>query len=85
MRHRATPSFWQHFDRLPANVQQVARTAFVLARQNPKHPSVHLKKVGRFWSARVGIHYRALAVEQGDDLVWFWIGTHAEYESLIKR
>jgi hypothetical protein len=85
VRHRATPSFWQHFDRLPANVQQLARTTFVLARHNPKHPFVHLKKVGRFWSARVGIHYRALAVEQSDDLVWFWIGTHAEYESLIKR
>jgi len=40
--------------------------------------------VGRFWSARVGIHYRALAVQDGDDVVWFWIGRHDEYESIIR-
>ena len=85
MRHRATPNFWQHFNRLPANVQQLARAAFALMKRDPRHPSVHLKKVGRFWSARVGLHHRALAVEQNENLVWFWIGTHAEYNALITR
>ncbi|MCX5644536.1 MAG: hypothetical protein NTZ17_07595 [Phycisphaerae bacterium] len=85
MRHQATPNFWRHFDRLPANVQELARAAFVLMEQDPKHPSVHLKKVGRFWSARVGLHHRALAIEQNENLAWFWIGTHAEYSSLIRR
>jgi hypothetical protein len=42
-----------------------------------------LKKVGRFWSVRVGLHHRALAVEDGGDLVWFWIGTPAEYDRLL--
>jgi len=54
-------------------------------KQDPRHPSVHLKKVGHFWSARVGLHHRALAVEQNENLVWFWMGTHAEYGSLIRR
>ena len=48
------------------------------------YPSLHLKKIGRFWSVRVGLHYRALAVEDRHDLVWFWIGPHAEYNSLVK-
>lgn len=85
MKHRTTPNFWQHFERLPTNVQQLAYAAFALIKQDPKHPSIHLKKVGRFWSARVGIHHRALAVEHDGNLAWFWIGTHAEYNSLIKR
>jgi hypothetical protein len=33
---------------------------------------------------RVGLHYRALAVEDGDDLIWFWIGTHAQYDAIIR-
>jgi len=44
---------------------------------------LHLKKVGRLWSIRVGLHYRALAVEDDADLVWFWVGTHAEYDRLL--
>jgi hypothetical protein len=52
-------------------------------KQDPRHPSLHFKKVGRFWSARVGAHYRALAVEASDGLVWFWIGNHADYDLRI--
>jgi len=38
-------------------------------------PSLHFKKNGRFWSVRIGIHYRALALEYADNVVWFWNGT----------
>jgi hypothetical protein len=44
---------------------------------------LQFKKVGRFWSVRVGLHYRALAVEHGADLIWFWIGSHADYDKLL--
>lgn len=55
-------------------------------KSDPWHPSLQLKPVGRAWSARVGLHYRALAKrEDADVLVWFWIGTHAEYDRLIKH
>jgi hypothetical protein len=64
-------------------VQEVADRAFALLKADSHHPSLHLKKVGRFWSARVGLRYRALAVESSDGLVWFWIGPHAEYDRLI--
>jgi hypothetical protein len=47
------------------------------------HPSLHFKQVGRLWSVRVGLHYRALAAESDSEMVWFWIGTHAQYDRLL--
>ena len=84
MRHLASPAFWQAYARLPANVRALADKNYALLKENAQHPSLKLKKVGRFWSVRVGLHYRALAVEKDGDLVWFWIGSHAEYDALIK-
>lgn len=81
--HRTTPQFWSYFDRLPDPVQDLARQNFDLLKQNPRHPSLHFKKVGRFWSARVGVKHRALAVEDGVDFIWVWIGSHDEYDRLI--
>jgi hypothetical protein len=85
MRHRATPRFWACYRALPEEVQQLADRGFELLTNNPRHPSLHLEKIGRFWSARVGLHYRAMAVEDGEDLLWVWIGTHAEYDGLIRH
>ena len=56
---------------------------FQLLREDASHPSLHFKKVGRYCSARVGLQYRALAVEVEDGLLWFWIGNHSEYDRLI--
>jgi len=55
--HRTTDRFWKSFDNLPATVQKIARQNFQLLRENPWHPSLHFKKVGQFWSARVGINH----------------------------
>jgi len=82
--HRANPGFWKCYGRLPAHVQKLADDNFALLKKDPAHPSLHLKKVARYWSVRVGTHYRAIGVESPDGLVWFWIGTHAEYDKLIK-
>ena len=81
--HRTTLQFWNRFDRLPDLVQSLARKNFQLLKQNPAHPSLQFKKVGRFWSARVGSNHRALAVQDGANLIWVWIGNHDEYERLI--
>ena len=81
--HRADPRFWRLLEDLPQSVQQTARRNFELLKENPRHPSLHFRNVGRYWSARVGISYRAVAVQDGDDFVWFWIGPHAEYDRII--
>jgi hypothetical protein len=68
---------------LPPEVRALADQAYARLKQDPRHPSLHLKKVGRFWSVRVGARYRALAVEATEGLVWFWIGIHADYDRLL--
>jgi hypothetical protein len=83
MRHWASPSFWRCYRELPLSIQELADKNFKLLRSNPQHPSLHLKTVGKYWSVRVGRKYRALAIETGQELVWFWIGTHAEYDKLV--
>lgn len=61
----------------------LARKNFKLWLRDPRHPSLHFKKVGGYWSARVGEDYRALAISRPDGVEWFWIGTHAQYDRLI--
>ena len=85
MTHRATGRFWQRYEQLPGEARKQADSAFSMLRKNPRHPSLRLKKIGAFWSVRVGAAYRALAVEDGDDFVWVWIGSHGEYDRVIKR
>ena len=82
--HRATRRFWECFANLPDEIQNVARKNYALLQANPHHPSLQFKKVGKVWSARVGLHYRALATEDGVDFIWVWIGTHDEYERMIQ-
>ncbi len=84
MKHYATPDFWARYHQLPEEIQQLADKNYALLKQNPLHPSLHFKKIGRFRSVRVGRKYRALAVEAADGLLWFWIGSHAEYDKLLK-
>ena len=83
MTHHALSEFWESYRSLPQEVQTLADEAFERLKENPQHPALHFRKVGRYWSARVGTHYRALAEETADGLVWIWIGTHADYDKLL--
>jgi hypothetical protein len=78
-----SPSFWTCYRSLPSSVREVADKNFELLKSNPSHPSLHFKKVAKYRAVRVGLQYRALAVEVGDDLLWFWIGSHSEYDKLV--
>jgi hypothetical protein len=83
MKHVATADFWTCYKKLPLSIRKLADKNFKLLKEDSTHPSLHLKKISHFWSVRVGIKYRALAVELNEELIWFWIGTHAEYDKLI--
>jgi hypothetical protein len=83
VKQHASPDFWACYRALPVDVQCLADRNFALLKADPRHPSLHFKKIGSLWSARVGLHYRALATADGDDLVWFWIGTHADYDRAV--
>jgi hypothetical protein len=83
VKHFAVSRFWQGYNSLPRETQKQADKQFALLKSNPRHPSLHFKKTGRYWSASVSSSIRALAVEKDGALVWFWIGSHREYEKLI--
>lgn len=83
MTHHAAPSFWHAYRELPEPVRALADKQFELLKANPQHPSLHFKRIARFYSARIGAHYRALAVDAPDGILWFWIGSHAEYDRLV--
>jgi len=79
----ASEEFWDLYKKLPLEIQRAADKQFALFERNPSHPSLHLKQVGGFWSARVTEAYRVLALRQENAFYWFWIGSHDEYERLI--
>jgi hypothetical protein len=83
LNHFASPEFWERYRELPAPVRELATKNFDLLRNNPQHPSLHFKRVGRFFSARVGLSYRALGVGVEDGVLWFWIGSHADYDKIV--
>ena len=86
--HFTTPGYWALYHRLPPHIRDAADRCFALLKDNSSHPSLHFKRIGELWSVRAGIHYRALGVVASDNeqsILWFWIGTHAEYDRLVKR
>ncbi|MEO8351108.1 MAG: hypothetical protein ABI680_05215 [Chthoniobacteraceae bacterium] len=83
---RTRPSFWSLYADLGETSRAAARRAYELFSKDPGHPSLHFKKLGgleNVWSVRVTRDIRAVAERQGDIVVWFWIGTHGEFDKLF--
>jgi hypothetical protein len=83
-----TERFRRAIANLPAEVRRQAREAYQRFRQDPTHPGLRFKQVHPtrpVYSVRVGLDYRALGVRQGDEIIWFWIGPHAEYDRLVTQ
>ena len=85
MNSSTTEGFRREFALLPREIQELAKKNYRLWRQNSRHPSLQFKKVGSYWSIRVGEHYRALGRLKGDTLYWFRIGSHADYDRWPKH
>ena len=84
MKHFASSRFWALYRDLPTEARELADKSYQLLKNNPRHPSLHFKRVGELWSVRVGDHYRALGIDEEGGINWIWIGTHAEYDQLIR-
>jgi hypothetical protein len=85
---KTSERFRSTFERLPPRVQSRARAAYRLFRRDPSHPSLQFKKIHPtrpIYSVRVGLAYRALGVREGDEIIWFWIGSHGDYDDLLKH
>lgn len=85
MKSSTTPRFWEAYSKLPKSIQIRARKQYRLWEANPSHPSLHFKPVGPFWSVRIALGYRALGLKRADRIYWFWIGSHADYDELLKE
>jgi hypothetical protein len=83
-----TKEFRQLLERLPLKIQQQAKSTYAIWCVNPYHNSLQFKRVSQrhpIYSVRIGIGYRALGLREDEQIYWFWIGTHAEYDELLLR
>ncbi|APB33994.1 hypothetical protein GlitD10_1669 [Gloeomargarita lithophora Alchichica-D10] len=85
MIHKTAKSFWECYENLPVEICRLANKNFDLLKTDIYHPSLQFKKVGKVWSARVGISYRAVAAEIEGGYLWIWIGSHHDYDKLIAK
>lgn len=82
------PQFLVLYRALPEQVRQQARQAYSLFQQDRQHRSLRFRQVHLtrpIFSARVGLHYRAVGIREGNDIFWFWIGSHGEYDHLLRQ
>jgi hypothetical protein len=85
---KASSRFWKAFERLPSDVKNKAREAHRLWARDPQHPSLRFKKVHErldVYSVRVALGWRALCVKEDGIFIWFWIGSHSEYERILSQ
>lgn len=88
MKSSVTKSFHKRLGNLPASVQEQANKAYAIWQESPYHPSLQFKRVSHkqpIYSARVSLNYRVLGLLEGDHIYWYWIGTHDEYDELLRR
>jgi hypothetical protein len=88
MKSTSTHRFWRCYDALPTEVRKQAKRAYRLFAENPYYPSLHFKRIHStrpIFSVRINIAYRSIGIIEGDEITWFWIGSHPEYETLIKK
>lgn len=88
MKSHITSKFRKAFVELPVDVRKQARQAYQLFIENPRHPSLRFKSIHStrpIYSVRIGINYRAVGILDNDDIIWYWIGSHADYDKLIQQ
>lgn len=88
MKSQATPRFWAAYRALPSEVRGAAQKAYGLFRENPQHPGLQFKRVGdreAFYSVRITLGYRAVGLLESHEITGFWIGSHADYDRLLKN
>lgn len=88
MNSHITNMFRKAFAELPADVQKQARQAYRIFRENPHHPSLRFKSIHPsrpIYSVRISMEYRAIGIRDGNDIIWYWIGSHADYDKLIQQ
>ena len=87
MNSRLAQDFLVCFAGLPDEVKGLARQSYRRWKENPSRPGVRFKRIHNqeaMYSVRIGRGWRALGLLDSDTITWFWIGSHAEYDQLIR-
>ena len=88
MNSKATKRFWKCYKLLPVEIKESSKKAYVRFKDDPWHPSIHFKRIHStqpIYSVRINKDYRAVGVLKNGKIVWFWIGSHSEYDRLLKN
>ena len=87
MKSRTTAQFRKAFSQLPNQVQEQTRETYRQFKQDPWHPSLRFKQVHPLpiYSVRISRSYRVVGQRDGDTVIWFWVGSHADYEKLLSQ
>jgi mRNA-degrading endonuclease RelE of RelBE toxin-antitoxin system len=86
MNSRTTDAFWKLYETLPHVVRLQAKKAFAQFQANPHHRSLHFKRVHDkkpIYSARISRDYRVVGRIVDDEIIWYWVGSHAAYDRLL--
>jgi mRNA-degrading endonuclease RelE of RelBE toxin-antitoxin system len=85
---KTTTKFWKYYEKLPDEIKEKSREIFEFFQKDPFHPSLHFKRVHSskpIFSIRITKNYRAIGILEKNEIIWFWIGNHEEYEKIFKR
>lgn len=88
MLSHTTNRFWKCFNFLPHEIQERAKRTYKIWSENPSHPSLHFRQIHTaepIYSIRIGLNHQAIGLKESTTIIWFWIGTHEEYNNLISR
>ncbi len=85
MKHYTSSDFWQLYEKLPSEIRELADKNYQLLKDNPRHPSLQLKRIEELWSVRIGQRYRALGIDATGGIQWIWIGSHTEYDHILNH
>jgi hypothetical protein len=83
LKHYTPSDFWLLYQNLPFETRVLADKNYDLLKENPRHPSLQLKRIDELWSVRIGKHYRAIGIDALGGIQWIWIGSHADYDKII--
>ena len=88
MKSKTTDRFWKCYQALPDEIKKKAKQAYTQFERDPWYPSLHFKRVHSslpIYSVRITKDYRAVSILRGEMVIWFWTGSHSDYEKLLSQ
>ena len=83
-----TEKFRKLFAKLPKEIRLKARESYSQFHEDPYYPSLNFKKVHStkpVYAVRISKEYRALGMPGDGKILWFWIGSHSDYDKILKH